>query len=72
VFCGYHLLKDFLAKTTRKPMKKPPTSPAPGADSRLARYSKDRFGIPRIVALAKTIQPRDLSGRLARLMKEKK
>ena len=53
-------------------MKKPPTRPAPGADSRFARYSKDRFGIPRIVALAKTIQPRDLSGRLARLMKEKR
>ena len=53
-------------------MKTPPTSPAPGADSRLARYSKDRFGISRIVSLAKRIQPRDLSGRLARLMKEKK
>jgi hypothetical protein len=52
-------------------MKTPPTSPAPGADSRLARYSKDRFGISRIVALAKRIQPRDLSGRLARLLSEK-
>jgi len=53
-------------------MKTPPTSPVPGTESRLARYSKDRFGISRIVSLAKTIQPRDLSGRLARLMKEKK
>ena len=53
-------------------MKTPPTSPAPGADSRLARYSKDRFGLPRIAALAKRIQPRDLSGRLAKFVKERK
>jgi hypothetical protein len=52
-------------------MKKPPTSPAPGADSRLARYSKDRFGTPRITTLGKRIEPRDLSGRLARLMEKK-
>jgi hypothetical protein len=53
-------------------MKKPPNPPVPGTESRLARYSKDRFGTPRITTLGKRIQPRDLSGRLARLMKEKK
>jgi len=53
-------------------MKTPPTRPAPGADSRLARYSKDRFSAPKITTLGKRIQPRDLSGRLARLLKEKK
>jgi hypothetical protein len=53
-------------------MKKTATPPLPGADSRLARYSKDRFGIPRLVSLAKRIEPRDLSGRLSKLIREKK
>jgi hypothetical protein len=40
-------------------------------ESQIAKHAEKRFGMPRLVELAKRLQPRDLSGRLARMLKGK-